>query len=156
MEGNYVVHLRKAVKDCTDRGLYHASKWASELLLAIPPERRRRTKREDQTVNNNVTIQENVNVNGVESPEVLEAVWEEDEQDLLAASRALAEAKEYMRASKLLLDCKSARGRFMRWYFDFLAEEKRALRDWHNLDYTLQHNSKSTGPSHAPSNPRPG
>ena len=27
MEGNYVVHLRKAVKDCTDRGLYHASKW---------------------------------------------------------------------------------------------------------------------------------
>ena len=89
-------------------------------MLAIPPERRRRTKREDQTVNNNVTIQENVNVNGVESPEVLEAVWEEDEQDLLAASRALAEAKEYMRASKLLLDCKSARGRFMRWYFDFL------------------------------------
>ena len=98
----------------------HVTYRASELLLAIPPERRRRTKREDQTVNNNVTIQENVNVNGVESPEVLEAVWEEDEQDLLAASRALAEAKEYMRASKLLLDCKSARGRFMRWYFDFL------------------------------------
>ena len=45
---------------------------------------------------------------------------EEEEQDVLAGARALGEAKEYRRASALLEECKSGRGKFMRWYFDFL------------------------------------
>ena len=49
-----------------------------------------------------------------------EADLEEEEQDVLRGARCLADAKEYMRASKLLQDCKSARGKFMKWYFDFL------------------------------------
>ncbi|KDN45537.1 hypothetical protein RSAG8_04861, partial [Rhizoctonia solani AG-8 WAC10335] len=35
-----VKELRQAVKDCTDRGLLAAAKWAGELLIAIPPEDR--------------------------------------------------------------------------------------------------------------------
>ncbi|EJD02696.1 TPR-like protein [Fomitiporia mediterranea MF3/22] len=140
----YVPHLRRAVKDCSDRGLYFASKWASELLLSIPAEKRN-SKSEGQTSAISMTDAT------AEATEVDQE--EEEEQDILAAARTYAEAKEYMRASKLLHECKSARGRFMRWYFDFLAEEKRALRDWHNLDYALSQNTKSSLVPHQPSTP---
>ena len=50
----------------------------------------------------------------------LEADLEEDEQDVLAVGRAYADAKEYTRAAHLLLDCKSAKGKFMSLYFQFL------------------------------------
>ncbi|KAH8118975.1 TPR-like protein [Phellopilus nigrolimitatus] len=133
MELDIVTSLRKAVKDCSDRGLYYASKWASELLLSISAEQR---KVQPQVQTGMISMQTVLQ-------EVAEADFEEEEQDVLAAARALAEAKEYMRASKLLHECKSARGKFMRWYFDFLAEEKRALRDWHNLDYSLSQNTKA-------------
>lgn len=55
-----------------------------------------------------------------EADKVSEADLEEEEQDILAGARCLAEAKEFTRASKLLQDCKSCLGRFMKWYFDFL------------------------------------
>lgn len=55
--------------------------------------------------------------------EQAEAVLEENELDMLAASRSFGDAKEFMRASHLLSDCQSARGRFMRWYYDFLVSE---------------------------------
>ncbi|KAI5121571.1 hypothetical protein M0805_000751 [Coniferiporia weirii] len=119
MDGDIVTALRRAVKDCSDRGLYYASKWASELLLAIPAEHRKAAGSAQATTAMDLDA---------------DAELEVDEQDTLAAARALGEAKEHMRASRLLGECRSARGRFMRWYFDFLAEEKRALRDWHNLD----------------------
>jgi hypothetical protein len=50
-----------------------------------------------------------------------ESELEDDEQDLLAAGRSYADAKEYTRAARLLLDCKSAKGKFMSLYFQFLA-----------------------------------
>lgn len=78
---------------------------ASELLLSIPADRRKAKAKWPQSA----------------SPqETAEAELEEEEQDVLAGARSLGEAKEYMRASKMLHECKSARGRFMRWYFDFL------------------------------------
>lgn len=52
-----------------------------------------------------------------------EAELEEDEEDLLAAGRAYADAKEYMRASNLLQNSRSAKGRFMYRYFDFIVRE---------------------------------
>ncbi|KAL5523535.1 hypothetical protein ACEPAG_7708 [Sanghuangporus baumii] len=119
----FVPYLRKAVKDCSDRGLYFASKWASELLLSVPADRRKAKSPQPPSA-----------VSMLSEAEASEVDLEEEEQDILAGARSLAEAKEYMRASKLLQDCKSSRGRFMKWYFDFLAEEKKALRDWHNLD----------------------
>ena len=118
---------------------------ASELLLSIPEHRRRAVR--GQIIDSSANGQ-------------AEAAFEEDEQDVLAAARSYGDAKEFMRASHLLDNCKSARGRFMRWYYDFLvchrfklssillcswsciiyskAEEKRALRDWHNLDCECQ------------------
>lgn len=49
-----------------------------------------------------------------------EADSEEDEMDELNAGRSYAEAKEFTRASHLLEKCKSAKGRFMHFYFKFL------------------------------------
>ena len=134
----YVSHLRRAVKDCSDRGLYFASKWyasclsnrivpiltgtrASELLLSIPAEKRRKAAEPPSTISTeDATVQ------------VEEVDPEEEEQDVLGAARSLAEAKEFMRASKLLQECKSARGRFMRWYYDFLVR-----------NVTLSHQARS-------------
>lgn len=52
---------------------------------------------------------------------------EYEEEDVLDCARGLAEAKEYMRASKVLVECRSGRGRFMKWYFDFLVSGLTAL-----------------------------
>ena len=106
--------------------------------MAIPAEKRRRKQVQSSTTS----------TERHDSTE--DANLEEDEQDILAAGRTFADAKEFMRASDLLQNCKSSRGRFMYRYFDFLvrivvrlhlqllkfekAEEKKALRDWHNLD----------------------
>ncbi|TFY83571.1 hypothetical protein EWM64_g439 [Hericium alpestre] len=40
VDGDMIKGLRRAVKDCSDRGLNHASKRAAELLIAIPPEKK--------------------------------------------------------------------------------------------------------------------
>ena len=81
---------------------------ASELLLSIPEERRRKVKQRSPEFS---------------LEEQDEAALEENELDLLEAGRSLGDAKEFMRASHLLGDCESARGRFMRWYYDFLVRE---------------------------------
>ena len=81
---------------------------ASELLLSIPEERRRKVKQRSPELS---------------LEEQDEAALEENELDLLEAGRSLGDAKEFMRASHLLGDCESARGRFMRWYYDFLVRE---------------------------------
>ena len=52
--------------------------------------------------------------------ELFDLERETEEEDTLDCARCLAEAKEYVRASRVLGECRSARGRFMRWYFDFL------------------------------------
>ncbi|PSR81158.1 hypothetical protein PHLCEN_2v6493 [Hermanssonia centrifuga] len=41
VDAEVVAALRDAVRDCSDRGLTFASKWASELLLSVSPSKRR-------------------------------------------------------------------------------------------------------------------
>lgn len=139
-----VVSLRKAIKDCSDRTLYFAAKWcvqtgsatlifqfnihlhpficrASELLLSIPEERRKRsrTRSRQRRAAAAATPDFDVDVD-LDADAEAEADLEEDEQDVLAAARAYADAKEFMRASSVLKECKSAKGRFMDRYFEFL------------------------------------
>ena len=76
--------------------------------MSIPEERRRKVKQRSPELS---------------LEEQDEAALEENELDLLEAGRSLGDAKEFMRASHLLGDCESARGRFMRWYYDFLVHE---------------------------------
>lgn len=109
--------------------------------MAIPAERRKKRKQDHQST---------THAQAETYPSEEEMDFEEDEYDVLVAGRSFANAKEFMRASNLLQSCKSSKGRFMYRYFDFLvrnralsclqilklakAEEKKALRDWHNLD----------------------
>ncbi|THH20397.1 hypothetical protein EW146_g945 [Bondarzewia mesenterica] len=46
-DGEMVEHLRKAIKDCADRGLNHASKWAAELLASVQPSKRHHLRNPD-------------------------------------------------------------------------------------------------------------
>ncbi|KAJ3003858.1 hypothetical protein NUW54_g5089 [Trametes sanguinea] len=41
VDGEVVTALRNAVRDCSERGLSFASKWAAELLCSLPPSKRR-------------------------------------------------------------------------------------------------------------------
>ncbi|KAI0819986.1 TPR-like protein [Trametes gibbosa] len=41
VDGEVVAALRNAVRDCSERGLSYASKWAAELLCSLPPSVRR-------------------------------------------------------------------------------------------------------------------
>ncbi|KAF8633362.1 hypothetical protein AX17_004533 [Amanita inopinata Kibby_2008] len=41
VDAHMVLEIRNAVRECSERGLSVASKWSSELLLSIPPSRRR-------------------------------------------------------------------------------------------------------------------
>lgn len=59
---------------------------------------------------------------------------EDAEQDLLANARVIMEAREIIRVEPLLQDCQSAKARFLAIYSLFLVTEKRAKREWHNLD----------------------
>ncbi|TDL17279.1 TPR-like protein [Rickenella mellea] len=116
VDAHVVSALRRAVRDCTDRGLYFASKWASELLLAIPTSKR---SSQDSAGHSNLR----------------ESYLEDQDSDALLAARAFADAKEFSRAALVLKECKGAKAQFVRVYNEFLAAEKKALRDWHNLDF---------------------
>ena len=79
--------------------------------MAIPAEKRKTRKQDHSSTTNTQTERHNITE---------ETDLEEDEQDVLAAGRTFADAKEFMRASDLLQNCKSSKGRFMYRYFDFL------------------------------------
>ncbi|KLO15382.1 TPR-like protein [Schizopora paradoxa] len=146
MEEDFLTSLRSATKDCADRGLYFASKW--RLLLSIPADRRKKRKTSAEHPS-----MASVSMSTVGGPtDAAEADLEEDEMDELNAGRSYAEAKEFTRASHLLEKCKSAKGRFMHFYFKFLASEKKALRDWHNLDCEAGLNSDNPHQPPAPIN----
>ncbi|KAH8996562.1 TPR-like protein [Lactarius hatsudake] len=143
--------LRKAVKDCADRGLQHASKWAAELLAAVPPSKRRAYQ--DLSFVSSSPVRTGLlgaplppvsfppphphaplasAVDPRVSPE--ELALEFDEEDVLSAGMASFRCREFARAARTLSACASAKGRFLSLYSQYLASEKTALRDWNKLD----------------------
>ncbi|KAI9437722.1 TPR-like protein [Lactarius indigo] len=143
--------LRKAIKDCADRGLQHASKWAAELLAAVPPSKRR-AYQDLSFVSSTPARTAPLGtplppvsfppphphaplasaVDPRASPE--ELALELDEEDVLSAGMASFRCREFARAARTLTACSSAKGRFLSLYSQYLASEKTALRDWNKLD----------------------
>ncbi|KAF8502373.1 TPR-like protein [Russula emetica] len=143
--------LRRAINDCADRGLQHASKWAAELLAAVSPAKRR--ARQDISFVSSTpprngpadtslprvsfaTPHPHDPLSGALNSRVSaeELALELDEEDVLSAGMATFRCREFARAAHTLSACSSSRGRFLWLYSQYLASEKAALRDWNKLD----------------------
>ncbi|KAI0267140.1 hypothetical protein BC834DRAFT_98765 [Gloeopeniophorella convolvens] len=152
MDADMVESLRRAVRDCATRGLQHASKWAAELLAAVPPAKRR--ARQDALFVLSTPARSGPSAGASQPPPSLplshpnaplasavdstmsqeELALELDEEDILAAGMANFSTREFARAAHTLSACASARGKFLWLYSQYLASEKTALRDWNKLD----------------------
>ncbi|KAF7376203.1 Anaphase-promoting complex subunit 8 [Mycena sanguinolenta] len=165
MDRQMVEGLRASIKECSERGLNAASKWASELLLSVPFAKRHppplsagASSSIDQSQQSLVPTQ----ISDVSPPptrhrhapslqtqpedvRTLELEFETEEEDLLFSARTFIESRDPMRAIHVLHSCRSAKAQFLSLYCQFIATEKRALRSWHRLDNRHQ-------PSH-PINP---
>ncbi|KAF8630657.1 hypothetical protein AX15_002807 [Amanita polypyramis BW_CC] len=149
--------IRSAVKECSERGLSVASKWASELLLSIPAGKRKTSSSAIPTFQTSTPARTQSPHAGspgpshtlthtpahahtsrrMSSPEdvhALELDLETQEDDTLVAARACMDAREFTRAVYLLRQCRSTKARFLSTYCQFIASEKGAQRDWHKLD----------------------
>ena len=110
--------LRKACKQCSERGLRCSAKWAAEQLAGL-----RSPAGADQEMGAPSPLaSDNGMMMGDESE--LEAEPEE-EQDNVMLAKAYFDANEFLRAAHTLRVARHHRGRFLRWYSLFLAGEKR-------------------------------
>ncbi|KAJ7218008.1 hypothetical protein GGX14DRAFT_439216 [Mycena pura] len=146
--------LRASIKECSERGLFAASKCrSSELLLSVSPSRRHPPKSSpvasSSSANNQslepTQISDTVPVlaRHPQAPPLqrqpdnvlaLELEIEMQEEDLLFSSRSFLESRDPMRAIHVLRHCRSAKAQFLSLYSQFIATENRALRSWHKLD----------------------
>ncbi|KIY44551.1 TPR-like protein [Fistulina hepatica ATCC 64428] len=114
--------IRKAVKECTDRGLVHAAQWTSDLLISIPADQR-------------VPPPPPPPVEPIppESDVFGEAEGVTDEEDVFDMGRRCFEDREFERAIRILRDCTSPKAQFLRIYARYLQHEKQAQREHLNL-----------------------
>ncbi|EIN11305.1 TPR-like protein [Punctularia strigosozonata HHB-11173 SS5] len=156
-------NIRRAVKDCRDRGLLYASKWASELYLALPSHLRQ-PQATDQPIHNGFNTSTparprsppmNISFDLQGSPSTTTTIeggtsshpmapnshpWLGDnvldiqDEDKVDVARACMEAKEFQRAAFMLTGCVGPKAAFLAHYSQYLAAEKKALNDWHALD----------------------
>ncbi|GJE95470.1 TPR-like protein [Phanerochaete sordida] len=164
VDEDVVSALRSAVRDCSERGLTFASKWASELLLAIPASKRaaappaafnastpaRPSTQPFRHATPDIHEMDATPLPGlparhpqapslkVPSPQeqAQEMRLETEDEDSIASARALIDAKEFSRAVHWLKDCKSAKALFMMIYSQYMATEKKAMRDWYKFNNT--------------------
>ncbi len=149
VDGEMIDDLRRAINDCADRGLQHASKWyvmfshclasvliharrAAELLAAVSPAKRR--ARQDlsfvsSTPARNVpadTSQPHRPLTGAlhSHASVEEPALELDEEDVLSAGMATFRCREFARAAHTLSACSSSRGRFLWLYSQYLVSHR--------------------------------
>ncbi|KAF8342206.1 uncharacterized protein EI90DRAFT_2903838 [Cantharellus anzutake] len=112
--------LRKVVKDCSQRGLYVASKWASELLLSYHT-----SLHSDTSLGRRFSLDTSSPVSDAyEEPPITE-----EEEDLFMIARAHYDAKEHERVDFLLRNCKHPRARFLGLYCRFLVKVKPDIRN---------------------------
>ncbi|XP_006461139.1 hypothetical protein AGABI2DRAFT_221677 [Agaricus bisporus var. bisporus H97] len=172
VDAQTAAELRAAAKECSERGLVVATKWASELLLALPLSKRRNladsvpilhyststpahSKSHElslsfsdapsplpaQGVRHNPTHSGGTIVTHVPSShghtgdlQTSEKELEEQDADMLNAAHSFIESKEFARAIHVLQGARSGKASFIRVYSKFMANEKKAVRDWHKLD----------------------
>ncbi|KAJ7072269.1 hypothetical protein C8F01DRAFT_973120 [Mycena amicta] len=132
--------LRTSITECSQRGLFSASKWSSELLLAIPLSRRNLDDSESyastQLVDAPVIPARHPLAPALQilPDDPLEREFEEDEQDLLFSARTFLESRDPMRAIHCLRHSNSSKARFIKLYSQFIATENRSQRSWNQLD----------------------
>ncbi|KAF7361838.1 hypothetical protein MVEN_00528300 [Mycena venus] len=156
MDRQMVDGLRTSIKECSERGLHAASKWASELLLSVPFAKRHPPPRSPGAGPSSQNEQSQQSLVPTQISDVpptpsrhphapslqtqpedvrtLELEFETNEADLLFSARTFIESRDPMRAIHVLHSCRSAKAHFLSLYSQFIATENRALRSWHKLD----------------------
>ncbi|KAJ6586986.1 hypothetical protein DFH09DRAFT_1142190 [Mycena vulgaris] len=170
MDTQMVNGLRTSIKECSDRGLSVASKWSSELLLAMPFAKRHppppspvasSSSTNDQSQSQSLVPTQVSDVAPVparhphapplqtqpEDVRTLELEFETQEADLLFSARTFMESREPMRAIHVLRECRSSKAHFLSLYSQFIATETRALRSWHKLDNNRHQPSDPVNPT---------
>ncbi|KAI0769713.1 TPR-like protein [Trametes elegans] len=167
IDGEMVDALRNAVRDCSERGLLYASKWAAELLCSLPSSKQQLEFRAVAQTNFHTStparsrsprpslsfaaqtpahsfvadsVQPDASLLQVQPPEVLqqEAEWEAEDAGRIAMAQTFMNSKEYLRVIHWLRPCRSAKAAFLRIYSQYLESEKTALREWYKLENTRE------------------
>ncbi|CAE6374663.1 unnamed protein product [Rhizoctonia solani] len=137
-----VRELRQAIKDCTDRGLVAAAKWAGELLVAIPSEDRRHASSFMHSTPSRPSHgrRTSFSFSEVETEHIGlgDAALDEEEADLLEVAKTYYAMKELDRASYLLKDCKGPKARFLSIYCRYLAADRQAQDAWESKSGTRE------------------
>ncbi|KAJ7103145.1 hypothetical protein B0H15DRAFT_811138 [Mycena belliarum] len=115
VDAQMVFDIRETAKEAHERGLLAATKWALELLRAVPEERR---------------------VRPPPAPDAATPQTEAElrEEEVFELARKAVDEKQHARAEHLLRDSRSDKAVFLRTYSRYIVSEKKALRDWHMLD----------------------
>ncbi|KAJ7647249.1 hypothetical protein FB45DRAFT_892871 [Roridomyces roridus] len=154
MDVDIVADLRASIKECSDRGLFAASKWSSELLLSIPFSKRH--ARADQSlaptqVSEAPPLPRHQHAPALytvpEDARALDLEFETHEEDMLFSARIFIESREPMRAIHVLRQCRSSKAHFLSLYSQFIATETRAMRSWHKLDHNRHQPSDPINPT---------
>ncbi|CCM01108.1 uncharacterized protein FIBRA_03156 [Fibroporia radiculosa] len=157
VDAETVAALRDAARDCSQRGLSYASKWAAELLLSVPLAKRQPQSPAIHTSTPARPRSPRPPAPTSHAPEIIaqprhphapalcalpedvrkeESEWEAHDADYIATARALIDGKDFIRAVHWLKPCRSSKARFLSVYSQYLASEKQALKDWYQLDKT--------------------
>ncbi|KAF7315598.1 Anaphase-promoting complex subunit 8 [Mycena indigotica] len=133
--------LRASIRQCAERGLFSASKWSSELLLAIPLSRRHIDDSESyastQLVDPPLVPPRHPLAPplAIQPDEELQLELEAAEEDALFSARTFLESRDPMRAIHCLRQCSSTKAKFIEYYSHFIqATENGAQRNWSKLD----------------------
>ncbi|KAG8967730.1 Anaphase-promoting complex subunit 23 [Tulasnella sp. 419] len=145
----HIPQIRRAVHDCSERGLYAAAKWAADFLLHIPPSERPPPSHLPSSSSTGFRTSTPTRNHGHQRPSLSFAVSDVDdsnmltedvlnvhddiyalEEDFFLAGRESFNSKEFEKASHILKDCHGPKARFLRVYSAFLASEKEASDNW--------------------------
>ncbi|KAG8899319.1 Anaphase-promoting complex subunit 23 [Tulasnella sp. 403] len=152
----YANDIRKAIHDCSERGLYAAAKWAADFLLNISPNEQpppshlpssssagfqTSTPRHSMSSRQSLSFADDSNMLTEEDIHVNDDLFALEE-DLYIAARETYNAKEFEKAAFILRGCKSPKARFLCVYSKFLASEKEALDNWMYRKGSRTHDEK--------------
>ncbi|KAG8886057.1 Anaphase-promoting complex subunit 23 [Tulasnella sp. 331] len=158
----YVHQIRRAVADCSERGLHAAAKWAGDFLLNIPIHERPllshlpsaasagfRTStptRGSVSGCGSLSFADDSNMMTEDDIHVSEDLFA-IEEDLFITARESFNFKEFEKTAFILRECRSPKPRFLCLYSKFLASEKEAQDNWTYRQGGRSHNEKPPNPA---------
>ncbi|KZS98314.1 cell division control protein 23 [Sistotremastrum niveocremeum HHB9708] len=130
--------LKQAIKDCSDRGLYSATKWAAELFASTRPTNTRTQPASHFMTSTPARTAQPRPSMSFEMDTTPEEDISEEEEDAFRIARCYFDSRELERTTFTLKSCRSPKARFVRSYAQFLSTERKALDEWNALDSTRQ------------------